>query len=249
MQQDERLVVVTGASSGIGAALVEHLVSRGVTVIAAARRAAALTALAQGHGGAVEPVAADVADEHGRAALVAAVGGRRLLALVHNAGVLEPVGPLSEVSLAEWRHSQAVNVEGPLFLTQALLGPLSGGGRVLHVSSGAAHNPYVGWGAYCTAKAALYMLYQVLREELKGRGIAVGSVRPGVVDTPMQALIRRQTAERFPSVERFIRLKEQGQLRSPEAVAGYIGGLLLDLPAERFSAHEWDINDPAHSFQ
>lgn len=244
--QERNLMVVTGASSGIGAALVTLLAQRGMTVIAAARRLAPLTALAEAHGDKVWPVAADVASEEGRAAIVEAVGGRKLRALVHNAGVLEPIGPLSEITLAQWRHSQAVNVEAPLFLTQALLESLADGGRVLHVSSGAAHHPYQGWGAYCTSKVALYMLYQVLREELRARGIAVGSVRPGVVDTPMQTLIRSQSAERFPAVERFIRLKAQGQLRSPEQAAAYIAGLLLELPAERFAEHEWDINDPAH---
>eukprot|EP00957_Ditylum_brightwellii_P005530 424079-Ditylum_brightwellii.AAC.1 len=86
----------------------------------------------------------------------------------------------------------AVNMEGPLFLTQALLPKLKaatttiGGARVLHISSGASQKPYRGWGPYCTSKAGLNMIYRVLREELQPHNIHVGSVRPGVVDTPMQ---------------------------------------------------------------
>lgn len=240
----EAVAVVTGASSGIGRALSLRLVDEGVKVLAVARRREALETL-QREGGRIEAVGADLAQPAGRQAVREAVGQRPVAFLVHNAGVLEPIGPLADVSLMEWRHSQAVNVEAPLFLTQALL-PRLKGGRVLHVSSGAAHHGYPGWGAYCVAKAGLHMLYQVLREELRARDVAVGSVRPGVVDTPMQTLIRRQTPERFPAVERFIGLKQAGQLRDPRQVADFLAWLLMRSPVEDFPVEEWDIGNPDH---
>ena len=89
------------------------------------------------------------------------------------------------------------------------------------------------------------MLYQMLDAELAD--VAVGSVRPGVVDTPMQELIRAQDEDRFPAVRRFQRLKEEGQLRSPAEVASFIGWLLTGLTPAAYSAHEWDINDAAHT--
>ncbi|MCO6440743.1 MAG: SDR family NAD(P)-dependent oxidoreductase, partial [Nitrococcus mobilis] len=219
------LAVVTGGGTGIGRAMVQRLAAEGLAVLAIGRRSGPLEALAQARPDRIETRAADVATPEGRAQVAEAIAGRRVRYLLHNAGVLEPVRPLAVVGLAEWRYAQAVNVEGPLFLTQRLL-PCLSGGRVLHVSSGAAHYPLAGWGAYCTAKAALYMLYQVLDLELRSHDIAVGSVCPGVVDTPMQALIREQDSERFPDVERFRELERTGMLKSPDTVADFVWQLL-----------------------
>ncbi len=241
-----RVSVITGGGSGIGRALAQRLAEAGHRVMVAGRRREALEDTAAGHSD-IEPVVADVSTPAGRSAIVTAVGDRHVRFLVHNAGVLTPVGPLSEVTLEDWRHSQAVNVEAPLFLTQALLDALTEG-RVLHVSSGAAHREMPGWGAYCASKAALHRVYTVLREELRAQGIAVGSVRPGVVDTDMQTLIRAQSAADFPAVERFRALKAQGELEPPERVAAFIEALLTRTDPERFGAEEWDIRDHARLF-
>jgi benzil reductase ((S)-benzoin forming) len=239
------LVLITGGGTGLGRALANELAARGLPVLITGRRAEPLEATATASPR-IEAVAADVATPGGRARVVAAVGARNVRFLVHNAGVLTPVGPLAKMELEAWRHAQAVNVEAPLFLTQALLPRLRGGGRVLHISSGAAHHGYAGWGSYCAGKAALHMLYEVWNLELAPDEFAVGSLRPGVVDTPMQALIRNQSPERFPAVERFRKLKEEGQLRSPEEVAAFAAWVLLETTASDFAAHEWDIGDAAH---
>ncbi len=241
------VAVITGGGSGIGQALAQRLAEEGFHVLIAGRRAQSLEETKALMPASIQPVVADVATPEGRECVREAVGTSRLRFLIHNAGVLEPVGPLERAELDAWRRNMAVNVEAPLFLTQALLPRLRGGGRVLHISSGAAHHPYPGWGAYCTGKAALHMLYQVWGEELEAQDIAVGSLRPGVVDTPMQALIREQTPENFPRVERFLKLKEQGLLRSPAEVADFCRWLLLEPDPQRFAAHEWDIGNPEHT--
>lgn len=238
------LAIVTGGGSGIGQALVQRLVTEGLSVISIGRRSAPLEALARTQPERIEPLSADVATPEGRERVAEAVARRRVRYLLHNAGVLEPISPLAEVGLEEWRYSQAVNVEGPIFLTQRLL-PHLAGGRILHISSGAAHHPIAGWGAYCTSKAALYMVYQVLDLELHSRDIAVGSVRPGVVDTPMQALIREQDRARFPDVERFRELKRSGALTSPDDVAAFVWRLLTRTTPEEFSEQEWDVQEHA----
>jgi NAD(P)-dependent dehydrogenase (short-subunit alcohol dehydrogenase family) len=235
--------VITGAGSGIGAALSRALLARGDAVIGVGRRADALRDTGAGAPG-FQAVAADVSTPLGRDAVADAVAGRRVRYLVHNAGVLPPVGRLMDVDPEQWRYAQAVNVEGPLFLTQRLL-PWLPGGRVLHVSSGAAHRPVRGWGAYCTSKAALYMVYRLLAEELAGRGIAVGSLRPGVVDTPMQALIRGQSETDFPDVARFRALKTDAALTTPQRVAEFVLAVLERTDDGRFSAQEWDIREHA----
>ncbi len=236
------LALVTGGGTGLGRALTLALAGRGMDVLAVARREGPLEETRARDPARVRTLSADVATETGRAAIIGAVGGEPLGCLVHNAGVLAPIGPLAEVSLEEWRRHQAINLEGPVFLTAGLLEPLAGG-RVLHISSGAAHRPYRGWGAYCTSKAALHMVYQIYREELAERDIAVGSVRPGVVDTPMQALIRDQSAERFPDRDRFVELKQSGKLLDPERSAAGIVSLLLESTRADFVAQEWDIHD------
>lgn len=238
--------IVTGGGTGIGRELALALAARGLHVLIAGRREQPLRETQAEAPERVHIVSADLATESGRRAVVAALPvDARLRCLVHNAALLTPIGPLAEVSLEEWRLSQATNVEAPLFLTQALLNRLRGG-RSLHISSGAAHHSYRSWGAYCSSKAVLYMLYLVLREELREYDIAVGSVRPGVVDTPMQTLIRSQTADRFPDVGRFQELKRAGQLVDPKELAQFLAWLLLDVPADEFSAQEWNFTDPEH---
>ncbi|MFV8834525.1 SDR family NAD(P)-dependent oxidoreductase [Aquisalimonas sp.] len=238
--------VVTGGGSGLGQAICRELTQLGMEVIVVGRRPEALHETRAMAPKQITTVSADLATESGREELVSAIGDDSLAALVHNAGVLTPIGPLAGVRLEDWRLAQAVNVEAPLFLTQALLNNLQDGGRVLHMSSGAAHHGYAGWGSYCTSKAALHMLYQVLRDELRDRGIAVGSMRPGVVDTPMQSLIREQPPERFPMVQRFMDLHATGQLESPSDVARFITWLLTEVDDDTFSAEEWSFTDPAH---
>ena len=161
--------------------------------------------------------------------------------------MLQPIGPLSDIDLGAWRESVATNVEAPLFLTQGMLPKMQYGGRIMHISSGAAHRAMVGWGAYCASKSALYMIYEALSEELWNKHVFVGSVRPGVVDTPMQELIRQQPPELFPSVSRFIKLKENEQLYKPEDAADFILWALLETGDKQFVGQEWNIGDEEHT--
>ncbi len=241
---DRQLAVVTGGGTGLGRSICHALAGRGMDVLAVGRRRRPLEETSEVNPQCILPLPADVAEIEGRDAIRRAVGERSVRCLVHNAGVLEPVGPLAGVDLHQWRRAQSINVEAPLFLSQALLDCLPGG-RILHISSGAAHNGYVGWGTYCASKAALYMLYRVLSMELADRDIAVGSLRPGVVDTPMQALIRSQSPEAFPGVDKFLELHAAGRLEDPDRVAAFTAWLLLDVPVEQYRRDEWNFADAA----
>ncbi len=239
--------VVTGGGTGLGRSIALKLVQRGSRVLVAGRRCQPLEETAAlGHGG-VDVVVADVATVEGRREIVQALPrGSGVRFVVHNAGILDPVGPLRGVELEAWQHAMAVNVEGPVFLTQALLPHLVEGARIAHIGSGAAHKPMPGWGAYCAAKAALHVVYQVYRDELYDARVLVGSVRPGVVDTPMQDHIRRQTPDRFPAVDRFVQLKESGQLHPPENAAAFAVWALTETGDREYGAAEWDIGNPEH---
>lgn len=240
--------VVTGAGSGIGRALARELAADGHAVVGVGRQEERLAATGDGLS-AYTAVVADLGEPAGRDTLLEALAGRSVRYLIHNAGRLDPVGDLAAVSPEDWRRSFAVNVDAPLFLTQALLPVFTEGARIVHISSGAAHRAVRGWGTYCATKATLYMIYRLLADELAERGIAVGSVRPGVVDTPMQEAIRALPEARFPDVERFRQLKRDNALVSPEEVATFVHRVLTTTDAERFSRDEWDIREHAGLFR
>lgn len=244
---NRKFAVVTGAGSGIGRALTRHLASLDLDVLAVGRRSAPLEETRATAPDRISLIAADVSMPEGRRKILRALGpGRKLSYLVHNAGLLAPVSPLSNVILADWRYHMSVNVEGPVFLTQALLERMTTPSRILHISSGAAHNAYEGWGAYCASKSALHMVYRIYDQELRERQIRVGSVRPGVVNTPMQDEVRTATEDVFPQLPKFQDLKKNDELGNPEDVARFLAWLLLETEPETYAAEEWDIRDQPH---
>lgn len=245
MAQRQR-ALITGGGSGIGAALARHLAGRGVDVIVAGRRQKALDEVCGTAPKRIVAVRADLADPAGRDALAAAAGDAPLDFLIHNAGLLAPMTPIGEIDAGDLRTNLTVNVEAPLLLTQALLPRFAASARVLIVCSGAAHHPIEGWSAYCIAKAAQVMLGDCLNLELNRHGVLAATVRPGVVDTPMQAEIRELDETRFPGVRRFRELHTRGELRDPGEVAAFLGWLLLECGPGAYPSREWDIDDPDH---
>jgi NAD(P)-dependent dehydrogenase (short-subunit alcohol dehydrogenase family) len=211
-----------------------------VTIVG--RRLNLLQELARDYPDKISIISADVGSIQDRQKIVAEAKGTLDL-LVHNAAVLGPVGPILDQSPEDWKSHMATNVEGPLFLTQALLPNLVENSRVVNISSGAAHQGIPGWGMYCTSKAALFMLGQLLKDELAQRNIWFGSVRPGIVDTPMQAEIRALEPENFPMVEQFRQYKATGALVTSELVAQYLEWLLLEVSGPQLGEREWDIRD------
>ncbi len=234
--------MVTGGSSGIGAALVAELVSRGLRVYSVARSAEKLTAQAASLDPRVQPVVADVARPSDWKKIAQSVEGP-LDFLVHNAGTLDPVGPVEGLSREDFHRNFTVNAEPVLFLTQWLLPVLrQPGARILAVSSGAAYRAIPGWAAYCTSKAALNMMVQVLEAEWGySRGIHAAVVRPGVVDTPMQAHIRQQDERHFPLVHKFRAMKQENTLARPEEVARFMADVLLCTTDADFGQTAWDF--------
>ena len=248
------ITVITGGGTGIGAAIAKRLAQNGKHVLIVGRRLELLQQVANTTT-LIQTVAADISTKNGREkvlqSLLSSSSSWVVQSLIHNAGVLEPVKPLLQMTEEEWNHHMNINLNAPLFLTQTLLPQMSGGSRILHISSGAAHNPYQGWGAYCVSKAGLHMMYQLLSLELSSsqNNIHVGSVRPGVVDTPMQDTVRLQDPSIFPNLSKFQQLKESGSLLHPDKVATFIDWLLHHTTPQQFSKQEWDIRDTSHHSQ
>ncbi|MGA0139648.1 MAG: SDR family NAD(P)-dependent oxidoreductase, partial [bacterium] len=233
-------ILITGGGTGIGRALAERFAAKGWRVTIVGRRLELLQEVARDYPDKISIISADVGRNQDRQKIVAEAKGTLDL-LVHNAAVLGPVGPILDQSPEDWKSHMATNVEGPLFLTQALLPNLVENSRVVNISSGAAHQGIPGWGMYCTSKAALFMLGQLLKDELAQRNIWFGSVRPGIVDTPMQAEIRALEPENFPMVEQFRQYKATGALVTSELVAQYLEWLLLEVSGPQLGEREWDI--------
>lgn len=183
--------VVTGASSGIGAATVRRLRAEGWDVVAVARRADRLAALAAQTGATAFPADLTSADDVAAlAAHVAATGG--LTSLVNNAGGAFGLDPVATADVADWRRMYEINVLGTLQVTQALLPMLraSGRGDVVVVTSTAAIAPYEGGAGYTGAKHAERMLTTTLRLELIGEPVRVIDIAPGAVATEEFSLVR-----------------------------------------------------------
>jgi NADP-dependent 3-hydroxy acid dehydrogenase YdfG len=188
----DKVVIVTGASSGIGAATARLAAKEGATVVLAARRTDRIHALAAELPGAVA-VTTDVRDPEQVRALVQATLDRRgrVDVLVNNAGQGLHV-PLEEVKLQDLQAISELNVYGPLVAMQAVLPAMrgQGGGAIVNVSSGTSRMVLPGLGAYAATKAALNMLSRVARKEFAADGIVVSLVYPAVTATEFHQTLR-----------------------------------------------------------
>jgi NADP-dependent 3-hydroxy acid dehydrogenase YdfG len=173
--------VVTGASSGIGAATARRLGAEGYDVIAAARRADRLTALADEIG--CRAVVLDVTDEGSVRSLADEIEVCHVL--VNNAGGAFGLAPVESATDDDWQRMWDVNVMGTMRVTRALLPKLeaSGDGVIVNLTSTAGHVAYEGGGGYAAAKYAEVAVTQTLRLELLGRPVRVVEIAPGMVKT------------------------------------------------------------------
>ncbi len=155
-------------------------------------------------------------------------------ALVNNGGILEPIAPIAQADPQAWLLNWQVNVLAPVLLVREALPALRAtSGRVVNVSSGAAEKVTPAWAAYSLAKAALNHFTRFLAEEEPE--VTALAVRPGVVDTAMQAAIRTQGGEamRSDDYQRFLGLHQQGQLLPPHVPGRALACLAL------FAPHAW----------
>lgn len=174
-------VIVTGASSGIGAATARQLASVGFRVVLGARRLDRLSALAKEIDGVA--LSLDVTDPSSVAAFVADAGEARVL--VNNAGGARGLATIEEADEEHWRWMWETNVLGTLRMTKALLPTLvaSGNGHVVTITSVAATEVYDNGGGYTSAKHAQSALHRTLRGELLGKPVRFTEVLPGMVET------------------------------------------------------------------
>jgi benzil reductase ((S)-benzoin forming) len=223
--------IVTGHTKGLGAAIAQELLERGIPVLGLARGSS--QELDARFAGLLKQVEIDLSSSAALAAWLAEPDLREYLdggataLLVNNAGVVMPIGPLHEQDPVDVMRAVALNVAGPLALSAAVVRASPGAERrILHISSGAGRNAYPGWSVYCATKAALDHHARAVALDGDER-VRVCSLAPGVIDTGMQAQIRATPEQDFPMRERFVQLKAEGALRSPEDCARAVVGYLL----------------------
>lgn len=228
-----KVAAITGASRGIGAGIAKVFRERGLRLALCARGEPALP----DDGAGVLTRRFDVADPSAMDEFAAAAAARfgRIDLWINNAGVLEPIAPVRRLQDEELRRHFEINVFGVLHGSRAFLRrgvDPQGGGVLINVSSGAAWHGYAGWAAYCMSKAAVDRLTETLQLEEASRGLRAHAVAPGIVDTAMQELIRAQSADVFPEVERFRGFKQQEAFNSVGFVARQLLAIAFD-PAAR----------------
>ncbi|MEU2158687.1 SDR family oxidoreductase [Streptomyces sp. NPDC019396] len=218
--------LITGAGSGIGAAVARRLHERGDELVLLARDAGRAKEFAQAYPGARTLVGDLAAPDRLSWAFSHQTMPERLDSLLHIAGIVD-LGAIGELTPKTWHAQLDVNLVGPAELTRLMLPQLRAAqGTVIFVNSGAGLNAHAGWGAYAASKHGLRALADSLRHEENPNGIRVSSVYPGRTASPMQAKVHQQEGKEY----------DPSRWIDPESVATAIL-TALDLPRDA------EIND------
>ncbi len=244
---ENSLFIITGTTRGIGAALVESALAQPhSTVVGLSRKKSH-------YGKNHQNIQIDLndLDEIGSAFQRIHVDRRHAQALtstvlVNNAGVLDPIGPVMDCDDSMISQNIRVNLTAPLIVCRHFYHfakGFSGHKWIINITSGASRSPYYGWSAYGAAKAGLDMATRAVAMEFSriDPSFSAIAVAPGTVDTAMQEKIRQCNRKQFDRIDKFMRLKEDGQLSSPRQVADALIHLLL---AGRFeNGGRYDIRE------
>lgn len=242
------VILVTGASKGIGLCVARILLTkyRAAVVALSRSRTSDLEQLATEFPSTLTVVQGDVTSSQSISATIKTVVDTygHLDSVVLNAGTLGSISKISSSSTSEWKDVFDINFFSLVEIIQSALPSLRESkqtGRVIFVSSGAADRGYVGWGPYSASKAAMNSLCRTLASEEKG--IIAVSVRPGAVDTGMQATVRAEGVNQMDPTEfqKFNTLHSTGKLVKPEECGQVIAGLAVGATPEMSGRYvSWD---------
>jgi benzil reductase ((S)-benzoin forming) len=232
--------IITGASRGIGEALVRRLIVPGNTIYTVSRTLnEGLVELASSLNVPLYYHETDLSIREEAESFINAVFDKIQLhefdriALINNAGMLEPVSPVKSIDFALAEKHLGLNLLAPMILSSVFLAKTAAldiPKVILNISSGASFIAYSGWSVYCSSKAGLGMLTQVcgLEQNAEPLPVKVFALAPGIIETAMQELIRTTDESLFPERDNFIRLYEEGKLSNPDDIAHVILGTIFN---------------------
>lgn len=227
--------LVTGGTGGIGLATVRALAALGAMVTFTARTIESLARAEAAAGPRTQGTLCDITD---RAALTVVLAPGFDI-LVNNAATIAPIGRIESLTTEAFSASIETNLIAQFDAIRHALPAIvaRGRGTIVNLSSGAAHRPQEGWAAYCAGKAGMAMLTKSVHLEYGARGVRVFGVAPGVVDTPMQGVIRASGINPVSQLPR-------ESLAPPEHPARVIAWLCTPA-ADHLAGQELDVRDPA----
>lgn len=217
-----RLAIISGGSKGLGLALCHQYKERGYHIVEFSRSA---------------PAEFSVKTDFSQPEKIVDALDSKLSALqqeqweeitvINNAAVIEPVGKIGQFESQQLIDNLNTNLTAGIVFVSEIAKRFQQHickKNIINISSGAAKSSIYGWSLYCAAKAGLESFFAVLRHEQTNEPypFAIFNINPGVIDTDMQAAIRRVSKIDFPDVASFIQLKDQGMLQSPSDVARQI---------------------------
>ncbi|MFZ4547505.1 MAG: SDR family NAD(P)-dependent oxidoreductase [Bacteroidales bacterium] len=232
--------ILTGASRGIGEALTRKLIKPGNTIFAVSRTMNEdLVELAAGLNVPLFYFENDLSFREQAELFINEAfshiqfSDHDRIALINNAGMLEPVAPLKSLDFDQAEKHLNLNFLTPLVLNSIFISKTSANNIpkvILNISSGASFIPYSGWAVYCSSKAALDMLTKVagLEQSFEKYPVKIFALAPGIIETTMQETIRKSKEDMFPDRNSFIKLYEDGKLAKPEDVARIILDSIFD---------------------
>jgi NADP-dependent 3-hydroxy acid dehydrogenase YdfG len=245
------IAVVTGASSGIGAAVAKLLVKAGHTVVGIARNSDKLSALGRALGERFEPFPCDVTDTSVFGAVLHQIADThgRIDLLVNNAGSAK-VMSIAETTPAEFRAMHDLNVAAPATAIHTLWPTMCrhGDARIVNMSSLAQLDPFPGFFAYASAKSAVHLLTVVANAEGEAHGVRAFTVAPGVVDTPLHRSLMPDGIEPVNGLSSTLQPNDVATLvvaiaeGKHDARAGWV--LAMPAPAAVTALRRWIIEHP-----
>ena len=246
---EQKTFLVTGASKGIGLELSLSLATSGINVILLARDTPMLEQsrdMVQLTLPSVSSIVCDLADNQSIDTAIVELKNnfQKIDGIVHNAGMISPIMPMSKAPSDAWAENIQVNLIGVQRLTKGIYSLMQASEhcRVTTISSGASLRPLESWSSYCVAKAGQDMWARCLAQEGKRDGITAISIAPGIVDTDMQKEIRSTNSGDFPSLSSFVGYYEDGELSDPKDVAKKLLPLITTHSIEQ-SGQRFDVRE------
>lgn len=239
------IAIITGSTRGIGKAMLNHLIERGIPVFSINKSLQETLDPDLHHNFTYDLKAIDQLDRLVKEILQTLdLASLEKIYLYNNAAMLGPLGPLNDAPVKELKETFFVNLISPILLSKHMISALQSQHislEIVNISSGAAFHPLDGLGPYCISKAGLEMASSVLHTENKDTFVRSVTIGPGVVDTQMQDKLRSSNPEAFASHELFVSFQKKGLL----APVDDVGKKIIDfiLKGEYEGGRYYEINE------